>query len=369
MPPKRTRNHKSNDTTPSESAQRERSPVKVTYSQNSPKILSGNRCQKSVKKIELSQAQKRALIQNLQLEITERARRLRAQYALQAKGLRTRVEIRINRIPVAVRRLKMGDLLLKYSEKPMEDKVSQSKTDLKSLERIPPQTLSIASLLPPRGTKRTRLGILQLYLGFANTISDAISIDQENSNSIENNSKRSRRYAPRVPASQVLSPRSANSHIVPKTTVRRVSPVKQAFARYISPQKPNSKVISGKSSGILKSITSKVETRNDLKATQKTEVESSVVAGRGRRFPPSSKAQKLGRGRTSIVSQASDSSSSTVRKMAPTRKAPMREKQTQIKRGVLGAIKGIGSQKKAPADEKNSDMSHTFGGRVLRKRK
>ncbi|POS87071.1 hypothetical protein EPUL_000427 [Erysiphe pulchra] len=353
MPPKRTRNRKSNETTPSESVQRVLSPVKVTYSQNSPTILSGHRCQKPVKKIELSQAQKRALIQNLQLEITERARRLRAQYALQAQGLRTRVEIRINRIPVAVRRLRMGDLLLKYSEISKEDKVSQLKSDFKPLERIPPQTLSIASSIPQRGTKR---------------MSDAISIDQENSN-VENNSKRSRRHAPRIPASQVLSPRSANTHVAPKTTIRRVSPVKQAFARYISPQKPNSKVTTGTSSGILKSITSKVETRNDLKATQKTGIESSVVTGRGRRFPPSSNVQKLGRGRTSVVSQASDSSSSTVRKMAPTRKAPMREKQTQIKRGVLGAIKGIGSQKKAPAAEKTSDTSHTFGGRVLRKRK
>lgn len=35
---------------------------------------------------------------------------------LQAQGLRTRLEIRLNRIPVSLRRLKMGDLLLKYSE-------------------------------------------------------------------------------------------------------------------------------------------------------------------------------------------------------------------------------------------------------------
>lgn len=300
--------------------------------------------------------------------VTERARRLRAQYALQAKGLRTRVEIRINRIPVAVRRLKMGDLLLKYSETSNEDKVSQLKSDIKTLERIPPQTLSIASSLPQRGTKRPRFDILQLYLEITNGISDVISTDQENNNNNENNSKRSRRHPPRIPASQVLSPRSANTHIAPKTKVRRVSPVKQAIARYISPQKPNSKVTAG-ASGILKNITSKVETRNDLKATQKAGVESSVVAGRGRRFPPSSNVPKSGRGRTSIVSQASDSSTSTVRRMAPTRKAPTREKQTNIKRGVLGAIKGIGSQKKAPATEKTSDTSHTFGGRVLRKRK
>ncbi len=74
--------------------------------------------------------QKMALIENLQLEsaystldllcdetnyiVTERARRLRAQYNLQAQGLRSRIEIRINRIPTALRKMKMEDLLLKY---------------------------------------------------------------------------------------------------------------------------------------------------------------------------------------------------------------------------------------------------------------
>ena len=34
---------------------------------------------------------------------------------LQAQGLRARVEIRVNRIPVAMRKVKMGDLVLKHS--------------------------------------------------------------------------------------------------------------------------------------------------------------------------------------------------------------------------------------------------------------
>ena len=43
-------------------------------------------------------------------KVTERARKLRAQYALQAQSLRTRIELRINRIPTAIRKSKMGDL-------------------------------------------------------------------------------------------------------------------------------------------------------------------------------------------------------------------------------------------------------------------
>ena len=58
--------------------------------------------------------QKQALIDNLQLEVTERARKLRAQYALQAQSLRTRIEMRINRIPSGLRKMKMGDLYEKH---------------------------------------------------------------------------------------------------------------------------------------------------------------------------------------------------------------------------------------------------------------
>lgn len=39
---------------------------------------------------------------------------MRAQYHLQAQGLRSRVEIRVNRIPISLRKLKMGDLLQKF---------------------------------------------------------------------------------------------------------------------------------------------------------------------------------------------------------------------------------------------------------------
>ncbi len=48
--------------------------------------------------------------------VTERARKLRANYNLHAQSLRTRIEIRINRIPMSLRRAKMGDLLIKYSK-------------------------------------------------------------------------------------------------------------------------------------------------------------------------------------------------------------------------------------------------------------
>lgn len=46
--------------------------------------------------------------------VTERARRLRAQYALQTHDLRARIERRVNRIPVSLRKANMGELLEKH---------------------------------------------------------------------------------------------------------------------------------------------------------------------------------------------------------------------------------------------------------------
>ncbi|XRM44850.1 hypothetical protein ABZX51_007957 [Aspergillus tubingensis] len=66
------------------------------------------------KKLRITRRQKQALIDNLQLELTERARKLRAQYALQANDLRARIERRVNRIPVALRKATMGELLEKH---------------------------------------------------------------------------------------------------------------------------------------------------------------------------------------------------------------------------------------------------------------
>ena len=49
---------------------------------------------------------------NLRLisKVTERARKLRNQYKLQAQSLRAHIEMRINRVPSSLRRTKMGDL-------------------------------------------------------------------------------------------------------------------------------------------------------------------------------------------------------------------------------------------------------------------
>ena len=129
----------------------------------------------------ITQGQKQALIDNLQLEsehldlqsesslifraVTERARKLRAQYALQAQSLRTRVELRVNRIPKSLRTAKMGDLLLRYAEsrrqeaeaavkpiaQPAPNDTTRKKATVDETKAVMP-----AAYTQSRGTKRTR---------------------------------------------------------------------------------------------------------------------------------------------------------------------------------------------------------------------
>ncbi|CAG8162564.1 unnamed protein product [Penicillium salamii] len=91
------------------------------------------------KKMRLTQQQKQALMDNLQLEITERARKLRAQYALQANDLRARIDRRVNRIPVSLRKANMGDLLDKHniaSSKPNMASPSRKYSPVKTSRNI-----------------------------------------------------------------------------------------------------------------------------------------------------------------------------------------------------------------------------------------
>ncbi|EGE00964.1 hypothetical protein TEQG_00019 [Trichophyton equinum CBS 127.97] len=75
----------------------------------------------SKKRLRITQKQKQALMDNLQLEITERARKLRAHYALQAQDLRARIKRRINRIPMALRKQNLGELLANHGSSDKEN--------------------------------------------------------------------------------------------------------------------------------------------------------------------------------------------------------------------------------------------------------
>ncbi|KAI9797314.1 MAG: hypothetical protein M1825_006025 [Sarcosagium campestre] len=85
-----------------------------------------------------SAIQKQCIIDNLRQEITSRARRLRAQLALLAQSHRARLELRINRIPRAIRRETLRDLQKRLAEEEIEAKAKEeakAKAEYEAAER------------------------------------------------------------------------------------------------------------------------------------------------------------------------------------------------------------------------------------------
>ncbi|RDL38608.1 Uncharacterized protein BP5553_02948 [Venustampulla echinocandica] len=326
-----------------------RSPIRTPPSNRSPikKARAG-----------ITLGQKQALIDNLQLEITERARKLRAQYMLQAQGLRTRIEIRVNRIPTALRRAKMGELLQKHSETAAKStnrnpqRVVKANSPAKNrMEDLREQ--SRASPSPRRAPKR---------------LSDEISsIDKENED-VENPKKRLRPGPPshgssreKLQPSQVLSPRSANSRTLPRSPIRPSGPPSKSVpARPASPLKPSA--TGGPSSMLTNMVEKAKSTRGPAARKAPTTIAATAGAGRGRRAPAApAPAPRAARGRGSAISDSSDSSNATVvRKPMPPRKEP-------AKRTVMSTLKGMGGggTRKAPAAKAAAPAT---GTRVLRKR-
>ncbi|PBP26213.1 hypothetical protein BUE80_DR002789 [Diplocarpon rosae] len=308
---------------------------------------------KPTQKMGITMAQKQALIDNLQLEITERARKLRAQYNLQAQGLKARIEIRVNRIPTALRRAKMGDLYVKYSESPKSVATSSKIRSPRKYLVQADQSVSRVSPSPQRAPKRP---------------SNDISLDKEKDD-ICNPSKRTRgpqippaRTTSKIPASQVLSPRSANSRTLLRSPIRPTSPAKPFLAPPTSQLKHTVPVTVGGAASILTSMVEKAKSGRGT--SRKVTIEKPAVGtGRARRAAPSQSsvpAPKAGCGRGS---EGSDGSNATVVRKPAAAPAPLKKAPTR--KTVMSTLKGMG--KKTPAGSK-APAAGQIAGRTLRKR-
>ncbi|KAL4982753.1 Borealin N terminal-domain-containing protein [Aspergillus falconensis] len=209
------------------------------------------------KRMRITRSQKRALMDNLQLEITERARKLRAQYALQAQDLRARIERRVNRIPVALRRANMGELLEKHNaslraqlENPSPKKyrspakVSRNFTAMSASSRKKAATIS-----PSPRRVRKQHSPAGIYSDKENAPASGEQLDV-----LKNPKRRAKPGAAagtsRVVSQEVrgaeyriLSPKSSNSRTYPQSPLLR-SPEKAQPSSYLSrsmsPLKPSS---------------------------------------------------------------------------------------------------------------------------------
>ena len=341
------------------------------------------------KKTKITQSQKQALIDNLQLEITERARGLRAHYALQCADLRARVERRINRIPMALRKAKMGELLEKHSQQAPSKATNTSASQAamaailpqKSQERpltfaprspttkLPSPIRSVQQPLSstPRGKKRKTSDIVIA----ADKESEAEQkIVQEDKLPVQKNPKRAktatgaRNISRTNQPGSVLSPKSHNSRTLPQSPIKDYkvapsSPSKPSYiARPVSPLKPASPlktVASAATSAISASFHGMMEhaKRNGnpagAKATRTASQEkasaavSAAVANGGKMLPPPRPNTARSASAQSTNSSGSGTSTTTVVKKAGT--------------GLRAAVKGGVSKKVAPAPKASAMKS------------
>ncbi|KAF2754234.1 hypothetical protein EJ05DRAFT_541334 [Pseudovirgaria hyperparasitica] len=68
----------------------------------------------------VSDQAKTILVSNIKLEVAERARKLRTQSTLHAQGLRSRLGMRVNRIPRSLKTANVLDLLDRYTDPPQK---------------------------------------------------------------------------------------------------------------------------------------------------------------------------------------------------------------------------------------------------------
>ncbi|KAF2724433.1 hypothetical protein K431DRAFT_300761 [Polychaeton citri CBS 116435] len=310
----------------------------------------------------ITQAQKQALMDNIQLEITERARKLRAQHALQAQGLRTRLELRINRIPQALRKRTMQDLLDEHTQR---------------ANPKPPAPLSTSQTTKPakQASALTR----------SKRKSDQISTDEnqrpdaELQQDLPNPKKRTKaatanskatrtgsrqqQQAAQTTGGGVLSPRSANSRTLPRSPLKSVDAPSQEKQATTS---TTSRLAQPKSTTAARQPTSRQNSRSQ-KATTATkgkkgvEVEKENQSSEDANSVRESEASNTSAGTTVIKRGAG---AGTNKAAASTMATATATATAAAKRAATAMAKRAPAVKAAPA----ARPATAAGGRILRKR-
>ncbi|KAK1598036.1 Borealin N terminal-domain-containing protein [Colletotrichum navitas] len=305
----------------------------------------------------ISLEQKQAIIDNLQLEITDRARRLRAQYNQQAQTLRSRIQMRVNRVPRSMLKMTMADLVARA--------VEQQKR-LEAASRPPPVPekdfafrTSPYKLAPPaRSTKR---------------LSDAMAGGDKENEQILNPKKKHRAAPAPLSSSQILSPTSSNTRSLARERPPSSPSKSSQIARPTSsPTKQHTSARSALSNMVEKAKkTGRAAPSHPLNASTTSSNASAPAPATGTAPPtrtrrantttaakaPSRPGTRTGK---RISDSSEDSTGTVVKKTAASASA---------KRTVMGTIrKGVGAATRKPAAPNSAPASAAGTTRVLRKR-
>ncbi|KAL4960890.1 uncharacterized protein BDV14DRAFT_181606 [Aspergillus stella-maris] len=345
------------------------------------------------KRMRITRSQKQTLMDNLQLEITERARKLRAQYALQAQDLRSRIERRVNRIPVALRKSNMGELLEKHTaaaralENPSPRKYRSPTKGSRNFTAMSASGKKAATVSPSprRFRKQSPAGI---YSDKENAPASGEQLD------VLKNPKRRTKHGAAAGTSRVvsqelrggdariLSPKSSNSRTYPQSPLR-ASPEKPQSSSYLSrpmsPLKPSSplKSTSGNLSNARPGSSRGVAPARPPSSASKRPASRAATAGpRSIRSPLSRPGTRQTERRDSVSSTASSGTTvakSSSRKVttastasAAAKKASIARSQAPSAASKRSAASGTGARKATTASA--GEESTTGGRRTLRKR-
>ncbi|KAJ5900138.1 hypothetical protein N7495_004882 [Penicillium taxi] len=329
------------------------------------------------KKLRLTHSQKQALMDNLQLEITERARKLRSQYALQASDLRSRIERRVNRIPVSLRKANMGELFEKHNQaqamsparKFSPTKASRSVTNMASIDQ---------ALSPHGRTRRSREGH---YSDKENATAtgepDGLKNPKRRVNPTAGGPSRVVSQEMRGNDNRILSPKSSNSRTYPQSPFH-TSPEKgqpSYLARPMSPLKPTSPLRAAGPSSRPRGATTSTVRDNWQQPTGKKATSRAATGPKSVRSPPPRSATRQGERKNSISSVTSTGTTvmkpirtgAGARKNAAGTTSANTVKKPAIPRAPAASL-ALKRPATAPGMRKNTAPEPSRGTRALRKR-
>ncbi|ROW11521.1 hypothetical protein VMCG_01129 [Cytospora schulzeri] len=340
-------------------------------------------------------SQKQALIDNLQLEIADRARKLRAQYNLQAQGLRTRIEIRVNRIPMALRKARMGDLADKYrnGQHPQQSRPTASafSTSVSLPPPVPEKDTPVSRQTSQATSHTTASSKSGPGRPPKQNSSQVVRPDKENPvQAIDSEPVKKKQRSQPAPETEptkhstVLSPASANARPLPRTTPGGKPTVTRPGANTVAG--PPSPVKHSSASNLFSNLAEKARSTrpgaSPRKQTASTTASSAGGPARGRTAATTT-ATGATKGaattkttrRASVISESSEGSTSTVMRKGTTKGATSATDKEMApppstKKSVMGSIRrGMtgGASKKTTA-AKTAAPASTATGRVLRKR-
>ncbi|GME54895.1 uncharacterized protein LTHEOB_12122 [Neofusicoccum parvum] len=190
--------------------------------------MTPERLSPSKRKLAITETQKQALMDNLQLEITDRARKLRSQYGLLAQGLRSRLEMRVNRIPTALRKTNIMDLVEKYSDQPRAEPPTSTIARPTPSVHLKPSGSTQASPVQKRGAKRTSDEMAATDKENAHEEQEQdLAMPKKRAKTAANQKKgppaansRARAVSRQDQPLQVLSPKSNNSRTYPRSPLK-----------------------------------------------------------------------------------------------------------------------------------------------------